>query len=73
MGGREAEEVDRDFVGRGVQNRGHDEVERSMPGERLISLPARVIWAVIRLLPYVLPIRGGVLHFPGDKGSSFPS
>ena len=38
----------------------------------LYPLPARVIHAVIRLLPHVLPIWGGILQFPCDKGFSLP-
>ena len=61
LGDREAEEVNGDFVGRGVRDRGHVEIGRTMTEEHLISLPARVVWAVIRMLPHVLPIRGSVL------------
>ena len=38
----------------------------------LYPLPAGVLCAVIGLLPHVLPIRGGVLQFPCDKGFSLP-
>ena len=34
----------------------------------LYPLPAGIIRAAFRLLPHVLPIRGSVLQFPGDKG-----
>ena len=44
----------------------------TMLEECLISLPAGVIWAVIGLLPHVLPVWGGVLQFPGDKGFTLP-
>ena len=39
----------------------------------LYLLPTGVLQVVIRLLPHVLPIRGSVLQFPGDKGFSLPS
>ena len=61
LGNREVKEVDGDFIGRGVQDRGHVGMRRIMPEEHLISLPARVIWAVIGMLPHVLPIGGSVL------------
>ena len=58
---RKAKEVDGDFVGRSVQDRGHSAMGRVMLEERLISLPAGVIWAVLGLLPHVLPIRSRIL------------
>ena len=40
--------------------------------ERLIFLPAGVFRVGIGMLPHVLPIRGSVLQFPGDKGFPLP-
>ena len=40
--------------------------------ECLISLPAGVFWVGIRMLLHILPIRGSVLQFPGDKGFPLP-
>ena len=57
----EAKEVDGDFVGGGVQDGGHIEWEKIHAWERLISLPARVLHAVLGMLPHVLPIGGSVL------------
>ena len=55
------------FKMEGMSNEGGTHVR-----DHLISLPARVLCTVIRLLPHVLPIRSGVLQFPGDKGFSLP-
>ena len=38
----------------------------------LYPLPVSVSQAVIGLLPHVLPIRGRILQFPGNKGFSLP-
>ena len=41
LGSREAEEVDGDFVGEGVQNRGHSEMEGACFSEFLISFTSQ--------------------------------
>ena len=61
MGDGKPEEVDGDLIGWGVQDGGHVEMERTMLEEHLISLPARVIQTVIRLLLHVLPVWGSIL------------
>ena len=63
LGDGEAEEVDGDLVGGGVQDRGHLRWRGTMlwGGGHLISLPARVSLVVIRPFPHLLPIRGSVL------------
>ena len=61
LSNREAEEVDGNLVGRGVQDRGHDKIEGACLWNILYLLPARVICAGIGLLPHVLPIWGRML------------
>ena len=64
LSNKEVKEVDGDLVSRGVQDGGHSEMEGECLMEHLISFT--------RLLPHVLPIRGGILQFPRDKGFSLP-
>ena len=57
LGNGEAEEVDGDFVGWGVQNRGHDKMKGACLRNTLYPLPAGVFHTSIGLLPHVFPIR----------------
>ena len=63
LGDGEAEEVDGDFVCRGVQDRGHVEWgwNRTREGVFIFFLPAGVLRTVFRLLSHILPVGGGVL------------
>ena len=66
------EEVERDFVGRGVQDRGNNEMEGRCLMERLISSTSRSSPHCYLAASACPSNQGQCLEFPGDKGFSLP-